>query len=275
MEFVKQIKRFRRLITPFQGHANIPRKHHRKTIMAPPPIIEERNQDGHRAKVRIGVAAALLVTAIGILSILNQRRAEQAVEDPRTEQVSEQPSLSSQDMEAPATIPEDAVPAITPPQPEDVTAAPPPPVTGKLPDTLTAPSGKSMVGPVLEEESSGASAAMPYIASAAKALGKPGMSVAAVQSPTASQTPSAPPPTIQTSTPVAPLPKAFEVQLGVFTDIDNAKQLQSRLAQHGIPSHTETRVQIGPFKSRAEADRAREKLKSLGITAVILGKQDR
>ena len=274
MEFVKQIKRFRRLITPFEGHANIPRKHPRKTIMAPPPIIEERNQDGHRAKVRIGVAAALLVTAIGILSILNQRRTEQTVEEPQAEQTIEQPSLSSVDMEAPATIPEDALPTITPTQPEEVTA-PPPPVTGRLPDTLTAPGGKSTVGPVLEEESSGVSTTMPYIASAAKSLGKPGMSVAAVQSPTASQAPSAPPPAIQTATPVAPQPKAFEVQLGVFTDIDNAKQLQSRLAQHGIPSHTETRVQIGPFKSRVEADRAKEKLKSLGITAVILGKQER
>lgn len=67
-------------------------------------------------------------------------------------------------------------------------------------------------------------------------------------------------------------PKAFEVQLGVFTDLDNVKQFQAKLAQHGIPSHTETRVQIGPFKTRTEADRAREKLKTLGIPAVIVGK---
>lgn len=241
--------------------------------MAPPPIIEERNQDGHRAKVRIGIAAALLVTAIGILTVLNQRRTEQAVEEPEAEQTTEQASLSSEDMEAPAAMPEDAVPTITPPQPEAATATipPPPPVPGKLPDAL-APSGKATAGPALEEESSGASPAMPYVASAAKTLGKPGMSVAAVQSPAPSPVPTTRPPVMQTPTPVAPAPKAFEVQLGVFTDIDNAKQLQSKLAQHGIPSHTETRVQIGPFKSRAEADRAREKLKSLGITAVILGK---
>jgi DedD protein len=215
-----------------------------KTVMAPPPIIEERNQDGHRAKVRIGVAVALLVTAIGILTVLNQRRTEQVVEETQAEQSVEQVSLSSEDMEAPAAIPEDAVP-LTPPPPEEVAATepPPPPVPGQLPDALTAPSGKSTAGPVLEEESSGASPAMPYIASAVKTLGKPALA-----------------------------PKAFEVQLGVFTDIDNAKQLQAKLAQHGIPSHTETRVQIGPFKSRVEADRAREKLKSLGITAVILGK---
>ena len=65
--------------------------------------------------------------------------------------------------------------------------------------------------------------------------------------------------------------KSFDVQLGVFTDIENAKQLQAKLAHHGIPSHTETRVQIGPFKSREEADRAREKLNKLGISAVVRG----
>lgn len=248
----------------------------RKTIMAPPPIIEERNQDGHRAKVRIGVAAALLVTAIGILTALNHRRTEPAAEEPHAGQAVEQASLSSEDMEAPAAIPEDAVPATTPPQStEDTTMAPPPPIPGRLPDISAAPSGKATTAPVLEEESAGASTAKPYVASAAKTLGKPEMSVAAVQSPAASQVPSASASAIRTSVPVAPAPKAFEVQLGVFTDIDNARQLQSRLAQHGIPSHTETRVQIGPFKSRAEADRAKEKLKSLGITAVILGKQDR
>jgi len=92
------------------------------------------------------------------------------------------------------------------------------------------------------------------------------MSAAAVQSPARS------PSTAASSSPTASLaPKSYAVQLGVFTDIDNAKQLQSKLAEHGIPSHTETRVQIGPFKSREEADRAREKLKKLGIAAVIRG----
>lgn len=273
MEFAKQIKRFHRLITPFQGHANIPRKHPRKTVMAPPPIIEERNQDSHRAKVRIGVAAALLVTAIGILAILNQRRTEPAAEEPQTEQAIEQTSLSSADMEAPAAMPEDAAPTITSLPEATAEAVPPPPIPGKLPDISTAPGVMPATGPALEEESSGADPATPYVASAAKTLSKPGASVVAVQSPSANPASAAQPSGARASIPAAaPAPKAFEVQLGVFTDIDNAKQLQAKLAQQGIPSHTETRVQIGPFKSRAEADRAREKLKALGVTAVILGK---
>ncbi len=73
------------------------------------------------------------------------------------------------------------------------------------------------------------------------------------------------------ATPIAK-PVVYEVQLGVFTDMENAKQLQAKLTRQGIPSHTETKVQIGPFKNRAEADRAREKLGALGITAVVIGK---
>jgi DedD protein len=67
-----------------------------------------------------------------------------------------------------------------------------------------------------------------------------------------------------------PVPKSFEVQVGVFTDMENAKQLQAKLAEHGIPSHTETKLQVGPFNTKAEADAAREKLKALGIGAAVV-----
>lgn len=240
-------------------------------VMAP-PIIDNRNkQDSHRAKVRIGVAVALLVTAIVILTVLNQRRSEKTAEEPELPPAIEQPSLSSAEMEAPAAEPEE-LPAAAPSEAEETTAVepPPPPVPGKLPETATAPAGKAVTTPAVEEESAGASPAQPYVASAVKTLSKPRMSATAVQSPAAPTQPSAPP--LQSPPPKPLAPKVFEVQLGVFTDIDNAKQLQTKLAEHGIPSHTETRVQVGPFKTREEADRAREKLKKLGIGAVVLGK---
>jgi DedD protein len=238
----------------------MPRKRYQKKAMSPPPLIDERKQDSHRAKVRIGVAAALLVTAIGILTILNQRRAEQPLEAPEAEQTAEQESISSADMETSS-----AIPAENPASPlqlaaDAVTEPPPPPIPGSLPNAVTSHGSKPAAGPELSEESAGINPSVSYVASAGQALGKPAMSAAAVQSPALQ----ARPPSLQ--------PKAFEVQLGVFTDIDNAKQLQARLAQHGIPSHTETRVQIGSFKSRDEADRAREKLKALGVSAVVLGK---
>lgn len=226
--------------------------------MPPPPAIrEQHNQDSRRARVRIGVAAALLVTAIGILAVLNHRKSEQA---PATESaaVPPQTSMSSADLEAtpPASTtpaPADPVPATAPAPAEET---PPPPVPGKLPQAT--PPAKPAAAAV-PEESTGAETSKPYVASAGKALGQKDMSVVAVQSP--SQTPAKP-----------AAAKAFEVQLGVFSDPENAKQLQAKLQEHGIPSHSETKVQLGPFKDRAEADRAREKLKAMGIQAVVVAK---
>lgn len=65
-------------------------------------------------------------------------------------------------------------------------------------------------------------------------------------------------------------PKAFVLQLGVFSSPDNAKAMQDRLAKAGIQSYTETRLQVGPFKDRTEADQARATLKGLGVKAVII-----
>lgn len=80
---------------------------------------------------------------------------------------------------------------------------------------------------------------------------------------------------------LAPAPKAekpapatpsggYLVQAGVFSDPNNAQELQSRLVQAGIPYQVEMRVQAGPFGSRKEALAAREKLKDLGIKSPVL-----
>jgi len=60
----------------------------------------------------------------------------------------------------------------------------------------------------------------------------------------------------------------------VFANPDNAKQVRERAATAGIKSYTEqvkvqqgeqTRVRAGPFASRGAAEKARGKLKSLGM----------
>jgi DedD protein len=66
------------------------------------------------------------------------------------------------------------------------------------------------------------------------------------------------------------VPKGYVVQLGVFTNYANAQQLQERLAQNGIKSYTETRVHVGPFQNKAEADQALAKIKAMGIGAVVV-----
>lgn len=62
----------------------------------------------------------------------------------------------------------------------------------------------------------------------------------------------------------------FILQMGVFNNLDNAQELLAKLQKHGVPAQIEARVQVGPFKSKAEADAARARLKALGLEAGLL-----
>ena len=61
----------------------------------------------------------------------------------------------------------------------------------------------------------------------------------------------------------------YQVQLGLFASMGNAQKLVKDLQKHGIAAHTITRVQLGPFKTRAEADEAMSKLRSLGYAPLL------
>jgi len=77
-----------------------------------------------------------------------------------------------------------------------------------------------------------------------------------------------PPPVVETPPAVAVrLASGYIVQSGLFSDLALAEEWQARLAQEGIPSMVEARLQIGPFKNRSEAESARRQLKKLGIDA--------
>jgi cell division septation protein DedD len=73
----------------------------------------------------------------------------------------------------------------------------------------------------------------------------------------------APPPPVR-------LYSGFALQAGVFADPRRAEELHAKLILEGIPSTIEARVQVGPFKTREEAEAARAKMKALGIDAVML-----
>lgn len=62
----------------------------------------------------------------------------------------------------------------------------------------------------------------------------------------------------------------YALQAGVFSEVRRAEELHAKLTLNGIPSTLEARVQVGPFKTREEAELAREKMKALGIDAVLL-----
>lgn len=61
----------------------------------------------------------------------------------------------------------------------------------------------------------------------------------------------------------------YSVQAGVFLHSNNAEKLLAQIQAAGIPAYLETRVQIGPFKSKTEAEAAVKKLRKLGIEPIL------
>jgi DedD protein len=71
----------------------------------------------------------------------------------------------------------------------------------------------------------------------------------------------------------------FSVQIGVFSDAANVKQLQDKLAAGGFTYYTEKlstatgskiRLRAGPFASRPDAEQARDALKTMGIPGIVV-----
>jgi DedD protein len=80
----------------------------------------------------------------------------------------------------------------------------------------------------------------------------------------------------------APVPQSdkaevFYVQLGVYRDAANAKEVQTKAAAHGVKSVLQriggnTRVRAGPFSDRAAADALVAKLKQAGLSGFVATK---
>lgn len=73
----------------------------------------------------------------------------------------------------------------------------------------------------------------------------------------------------------------FTVQIGVFSDAGNVKQLQSKLdaagfkpytEKLGMPGGTKIRLRVGSYATRAEAEKVRDKLKAAGTTGIVVAK---
>jgi DedD protein len=79
-------------------------------------------------------------------------------------------------------------------------------------------------------------------------------------------------PAAQAVAPLKPAPNGYVVQFGVFSNTQNALHLVEKLKQAGIEAHTETRVQLPAFKSKAEAEAALAKMKQQGIPATIVAR---
>lgn len=205
-----------------------------------------------RATRRLFVAVALVGIAAGILTWLsNYKPSKPITTQPTPDTVVPPPIIAPE----PAPIAPAEQPA-----PEQPPAAQPAPEAGQpptAPPTLGAPPPPKVVSKPLPPPGPGPKAPAPE---PAKPLVKAEQAAAqpATQPPA---TPAAPPPHP---------PSGYVVQFGVFSNPQNALQLVERLKQAGITAQTETRVQLPPFKTKAEAEAALAKLKEKGISAVIV-----
>lgn len=71
----------------------------------------------------------------------------------------------------------------------------------------------------------------------------------------------------------------FVVQVGAFSDAARAKEARTKLEHAGLKTYTQvvdtkegqrTRVRVGPFSDKGDADKAAQKIKALALSATVL-----
>ena len=221
---------------------------------------------------RMGFAGLMIVALLGALALFDHfsvQHEPDTVAPQFNEPVPVAKKVVTQPL-APAELPPDSVKNENKSAVPESTAAP----ADKLARALEPPPRPEVAAqPVLPRSSpppvgravpaSGAS--LPVMAA------KPAETRAVVPSPATTRTD--PPPVTVQPLPVPSPPRLFSgyaLQAGVFSDPRRAEELHAKLTLEGIPSTIEARVQVGPFKSKEEAEAARLKMKALGIDAVML-----
>lgn len=209
--------------------------------------VEADDQELQRTALlrRVAVAGAMIAMLIGGLALFDASR--KPVEPPPAVSFSPQPAPVAEP-EPPAE--ETALPTLPPADDAAVDA----PVEAAQVNFEDRP-------PPLPE-----STARPQAPQAASTPAAPSGSAPAIVPPVRGPArASAATPLTRTPAPEQGAIQGYRVQVGVFSNASNAEDVRARLAASGIPSQVEVRVHIGPFKTRAEADRARVQLRKLGL----------
>lgn len=209
-----------------------------KTSNATPNLDDVRRQSRHRL---IGASLLVLVAVVGFPMVFDT-----------------QPRPISVDL--PILIP--AQPAVSPLTP--VAAAP---------TASDAPPAKATPAP----------APAPAVVAPVKPVAQPAEKPAekAADKPSAKPPAQAAAPVAEAQTPTKPdaSGERFVVQVGAYADVASARVVRQKIERAGLKTYTQvaktpqgnrTRVRLGPFNSRAEAERAAQKIKSLGLTPSIL-----
>lgn len=231
----------------------------RKSEAADPMLPEKK-----RARRRlVGAIALALAVAVGLPMILDSEPkplgSDIAIQIPSKDKVAPlpvpaaAPAQTSQDV---ATV--DATAALS--EGEEIVEAPPAPVETKTPP-VTEVKAPAKVEPAKPEP------AKPAPKAAEKPAAKPAddasRALAILEGKTAEK-------------PKAAAGQKFVVQVGAFSSQETVSELRSKMSAAGIASYTQktasgaTRVRVGPFATRAEADAANAKLKKIGLSSTIV-----
>jgi cell division septation protein DedD len=202
-----------------------------------------------KALLRLGVAGIVTAAALVGLWWLDQgaeekKGAPSEAPSPTPIVPASPPEAAAPQTEAPTTETPDGKPVGTAPE-EKPAGAPPgpaePPPPPRVNNAPNRPSPAPLAGPT---------AARPATAPP-------------VQAAPAATSPAAAP------APAIPAGKGFVVQLGVFSNPDNAREMVDKLNKQGIRAFLEARVQVGPFLNRQEAEKAQAEMRKLGYSALV------
>ena len=244
------------------------------------PVAEEPANDVQRARTRarqrlIGAAVLVAIGVIGFPLVFETQ--------PRPIPVDIPIEIPRKDGGPPLVMPTPRLPGATAADRDaGVSAALPPALAAPLPtprdEVITEPHEESGRGP--------ASVAMP-LASAVAAAPPPQASRPAVAKPAVLEAKPAPNSSdgarakalLEAKAPPAVGGARFVVQVGAFADPGAARETRAKAEALGLKTYTQvaettagprTRVRLGPFATRDEADKALAKARSAGLTAVVL-----
>jgi DedD protein len=236
---------------------------------------------------RLAVAGVLVAVLLGVLAFFDYlaKAPDESEEQVFTQPVPvapkkevSQPVTSAENLPAPPE-PEKAEVPVEPPPPPQVEAHTPPVVEAKTEAVvenrpkmpLTVGSAKKPLAPSpavvpapapVPEATTAPSNILPPARAAVPA--EPLPPKPAARSVEARPAPAVTPPV------VSRLFSGFLLQAGVFSSVQRAEELHARLTLSGVPSTLETRVQVGPFKTKQEAEAAQAKLKELGVETILV-----
>lgn len=228
---------------------------------------EDADLTRQRLLRRIAMAGVLIVALVASLAIfdavfVNPPEPEATEEVPAPVASVSVPPLEERGLDKPeeaaAEAPPESAASEPAPPPEKVEAPKPEPEPAK-----PAAKAKSEIRPITQPQVKTAAKPVPAVPEGTGSPSVPPPPQPPVPKPTQASAPPAP------ARPLTP-GQGYLVQMGVFSNIANAEELKVRLDRAGIPAHIEARVQVGPFRNKAEAEAAQKKLADMGLSGLLL-----